>query len=241
MDLHNTNEDIIIAEVTEIFDSLEKNGNPDNICTCDQCRMDTMCYVLNRIEPHYIVSNRGAVRVERETIANQQRQADIVTMIREGIDKINENKRPSSKHSTRRGNITMENKPVFNLPTIIGRIFNGMNFEPISNIKVELLRNDDLVTMVDDNWQNPYHLLSHSEGTFSFWPAPILAENVNVHRNFEFFLRINAPNFDELKHFFKIPVVSEVKSITAFSRERTFKLADIYLFPPGEEEEENCF
>jgi competence protein ComFB len=236
MELHNTNEDIVIAQVTDIFNAIEQQGNSDNICTCDQCRTDTACYVLNRIEPRYIISNRGAVRVERESLENQQKDADIVVMIREGLRKIHHNKRLSSNHEIKNSSVSFQNKPIFNIPTVIGRVFNGTNFAPIVDIEIELLRNNDIVSMVDNNWQNPCHIVKHSEGTFTFWPAPILAEDVNVRKLFEFSVRINVPGFEELKHFFKIPVISELKNITTFSRERTFKLPDLYLFPPGEED-----
>ncbi len=235
MELHNTNEDIVISQITDIFNALERGANPNGICTCDQCRMDTACYVLNRIEPRYIVSNRGAVRVEGESIANKQKEVDIVAMIHEGMEQINRNKRLSSSHLVRTSASAVASKPVFNIPTIIGRVFNGTNFAPMEDINIDLLRNGDMVSMIDNNWQNPFHLVRYSEGTFTFWPAPILAEEEKLHRFFEFSVRIKAEGFEELRHFFKIPVRSELKNITAFSRDRTFKLPDLYLFQPGEE------
>ncbi|MDR0644989.1 MAG: late competence development ComFB family protein [Treponema sp.] len=235
MELHNTNEDIVVSEVTNIFDSLEKNGNPENICTCAQCRLDTACYVLNRIKPHYIVSNRGVVRVGQESLERQQQKIDIITIIHEGIKQINKNRRVSSHGFYVDSSLNM-NRPVFNIPTIVGRLFNGVNFMPMEDIKVELRRNEDIVTMIDSNWQNPYQLLSHCEGTFTFWPAPIQAESFDIRRNFEFSVRIKALDFEELNHFFRIPVTSEIRNISAYSRDRTFKLPDLYIFPPGKDD-----
>ncbi|MDR0785509.1 MAG: late competence development ComFB family protein [Treponema sp.] len=231
MELHNTNEDIVISEVTNIFNSLERKENPENICTCAQCRMDTVCYVLNRIKPHYIVSNRGVVRVEQEGIEEQQKKADIITIIHAGIKQINKNRRVSSHGFYTSGSTNM-NKPVFNIPTIIGYLFNGVNFTPMKDIEIELRRNGDLVTMIDSNWQNPYQILSHGEGMFTFWPAPIQAESIDICRDFEFSVKVKTPGFEELNHLFKISVVSEIRNISAFSRDRRFKLPDLYLFPP---------
>jgi competence protein ComFB len=84
MELHNTMEDLIIARVGDIFDTITKEGNPANYCTCTQCRIDTACYVLNRTQPHYIISNRGVARVQQETHENQQKLADITTLVYEG-------------------------------------------------------------------------------------------------------------------------------------------------------------
>jgi competence protein ComFB len=233
MELHNTNEDVVIAQVNDIFDFFDKNESSDGICTCEQCRMDTACFVLNRIEPRYIVSNRGAVRIEQESIANQQKEADIVAMIHEGIKRVNHNKRSSSDHAANVNSRIDGDTPTFNIPTMIGRLFDGANFAPISDVKVELHRDGILVPMVDSNWQNPYHLIQHSEGTFTFWPAPIPAEAANIHTSFEFSVTVKAPGFEELNHFFKIPVISEIRNVIAFSRDRTFKLPDLYIFPPG--------
>jgi competence protein ComFB len=235
MKLHNINEDIVISEVTNIFDSLEESGNPDNICTCAQCRIDTACYVLNRIKPYYIVSNRGVVRIARESIGEQQRKVDIITMIHEGIKQINKNRRVFS-HGVYTNRLVDTNRPVFNIPTIVGRLLNGINFTPIvEDIKIELWHNGDIVTMIDNNWQNPYQLSSHCEGMFTFWPSPIQAESINVIRDFEFSIKIKTFGFGELNHFFKIPVTSEIRNVSTFSRDRTFKLPDLYLFQSGDD------
>jgi competence protein ComFB len=237
MELHNTVEDSIINQVKEIFDSLEKNGNPENFCTCDQCRMDTSCYVLNRTEPNYIVSNRGVTRVQQESIERQQREADSVALVWEGLKRVNHNQRPNAAHKIHNtAGVAGANNPVFNIPTIVGRLFNGGNFAPLADVKVELLRNGDLVATKDNNWPNPFNLVSNTEGSFTFWPEPIPAASLDEHRSFEYSIRVESPDFETLHHFFKIPVISEVQTASSFSLGRTFKLPDLYIFPPGEAE-----
>jgi competence protein ComFB len=237
MELHNTVEDSIINQVMEIFDSLEKDGNPEKFCTCDQCRLDTSCYVLNRTEPHYIASNRGVTRVQQESIERQQREADIVALVWEGLKRVNHNQRPNAAHKTHTAaGAAGATNPVFNIPTIVGRLFNGGNFAPLSDVKIDLLRNGDLVVMKDGNWPNPFSLVSNTEGSFTFWPEPIPATALDEHRSFEYSIRVESPDFETLHHFFKIPVISEVQTASSFSLGRTFKLPDLYMFPPGEAE-----
>jgi competence protein ComFB len=199
--------------------------------------MDTVCYALNRSQPRYIISNRGASRVSQESHEHQQKEADMVALIYEGIKRVNHNQRPNFIHSSRgpfsEGGAGI---PVFNIPTIVGRLFNGNNFSPLSDVKVELLRNGDLVAMKDGNWQNPYILVANTEGTFSFWPNPVLAAEVDEHRTFEFSIRVEARDLETLYHFFKLPVISELQTTNTFSLHRTFKLPDLYMFPPGEAE-----
>jgi competence protein ComFB len=237
-EIHNTAEDIVFAQVTEVCDSIEKTKKGE-ICTCRQCRIDTACYVLNRIGPHYISSNRGVTRVEQGTIAHQQEEAEIVSLIYEGIGKVNHNRRPFINHGAKNAEPeTASNAPVFNLPTIVGRIFNGLNFEPLSEAKIELRRNGDLVAMKDASWQNPFDMVSNTEGMFTFWPSSIPAESANTHKVFEFSVRLEAPNLEPLIHFFKIPVTSEIQAAGAYSMERSFKLPDLYMFPAGGAEDD---
>jgi competence protein ComFB len=237
MELHNITEDIVFSKVETVFDSITKERNPENFCLCYQCRMDTICYVLNRSEPRYIVSNRGVARIEQENLQRQQKEADIVALIYEGLKRVNHNQRPTSFHKGVAAP-TVINTPVFNIPTIVGRLFNGTNFAPMSNVKVELHRNSEMVSMKDSNWQNPYNLVSNTEGTFTFWPTPVPAEMANVHKIFEYSIRIEAPEFETLNHFFKIPVISEIQSVAAYFMGRTFKLPDLYMFPPGGDEDD---
>jgi competence protein ComFB len=237
MELHNTVEDLVLAGIGEIFANIEKNDNPGKLCTCNQCRMDTACYVLNRITPYYIASNRGAARVERETIEKQQLNADIVAMIYEGIRRVNHNLRPTAVHSLKAAEPHSQNTPIFNIPTIVGRVFNGSNFAPVAGINVELFHNGELVPMKDNNWQNPYTLVANTEGTFTFWPKAIPAAESNLHQVFEFNVKIEAAEFETLNHFFKIPVISDIHPISSFSLSHTVKLPALYLFPPGNDED----
>ncbi|MDR3341323.1 MAG: late competence development ComFB family protein [Treponema sp.] len=237
MDLHNTNEDSVIAKVNDIFDSIEKKGNPEKICSCSQCRIDTACYVLNRIKPHYVVSSRGVARIGQEAIAHQQVTADIVTLIWEGLKQINHNQRPFFSHNRTIHNNTAEtSQPVFTIPTIVGRLFNGLNFAPMADVQIELLHKGELIPMLDSNWQNPYHLVPHTTGTFTFWPAPIQAEAANLHQNVRFSIKVEAEGFEKMKHFFEIPVISEVPIPAKVSTEQILKLPDLYLFPLGGED-----
>jgi competence protein ComFB len=238
MELHNTAEDVVLIRIDEIFETIDKGDNPDGLCTCSQCRVDTACYVLNRTTPHYIVSNRGAARVEHESIRKQQQDADIVSLIYEGIRRVNHNQRPTAVHGGKQAEVNSLSSPVFNIPTIVGRIFNGSDFAPIAGVMVELFHNGELVSMKDNNWQNPCVLVPNTEGTFTFWPNPIPAEEGNIHRIFEFNVRVESPQYETINHFFKIPSISDIRAATSFSLVHTIKLPDLYLFPPDNDSDD---
>jgi competence protein ComFB len=237
MEVHNTVEDKVLSRVEEIFQAFAEQKNKEKFCTCNQCRIDVICYSLNRLRPHYIVSHRGASRVQQEVFELQQQAADITALIHEGIKRVKHNQRPYFSHQSDAGKTDVEDGlPVFNVPTIMGRLFNGNNFSPLSDVNVELLWEGELVPMKDGNWHNPCKLVHNVEGTFSFWPAPAKASKVDKHKIFSYTLRVSHPEFETLNHFFKIPVASEMLPAASFSLERTFKLPDLYMFPPGEGE-----
>jgi len=238
MELHNTMEDIVVARVNEIFEAIDTGDSAQTYCTCKQCRLDITCYTLNRVQPHYIVSNRGVTRVQWGTIERQQQIADITALIHDGFRQVNHNQRPNFIHfSGESGSGRDKIVPVFNIPVIMGRLFNGNNFAPVSDVYVELLCGGELVTMKDGNWQNPYRIVSNTEGSFSFWPVVVKASAMEEPRIFEYTIRVAAPELETLIHFFKIPLTSEIQPASSFTLKRTFKLPSLYMFPPGEAEQ----
>jgi len=236
MDIHNTSEDNVIRTVQEVFDAVKKEGNPEGLCLCEQCKLDTVCYTLNRIEPRYIVSNRGLTRVEKDGTERHQANADITALVYKGLKHVNHNQRPTATHDDSLPDSIVK-KLSFDIPTIVGRLFDGETFAPISGVTVELYHNGELVPMRNSNWQNPYTLIANTPGTFTFWPAPVPAAMVDMHQIFEYSIIINSPKYDTLTHFFKIPAVSAFKVDSTFFMNRTFKLPDLYMFSPGEAEQ----
>ncbi|MDR1127871.1 MAG: late competence development ComFB family protein [Treponema sp.] len=234
-EIHNTVEDTVFASINEICAAIEKEGR-DDICTCPQCRRDAVCYVLNQTVPRYVVSNRGVARAEQGgSIKQQQDIADITALIYEGIKRVAHNQRKTANHSARHEDEIRTDAPVYNIPTIIGRLFNGINFEPMAGVNVELRLDGDLVAMKDNNWQNPYTLVANTEGTFAFWPEPVPVDSKGERKNFEYSIHVEVSGFETLNHFFKIPMISDLAPVKSYSMTRTFKLPDLYMFPPGED------
>jgi len=237
MEIHNVSEDVVFESVHKIFEVIKSEGNPEGLCLCEQCKVDTICYTLNRIMPHYIVSNRGIARMEQDWTGKQQAEADIATLIYKGLRVVNHNQRPTAQHDDTISEDKVLTEPAFYIPTIIGRLFDGDTFAPLAGVTVELRSKGELVPMRNRNWQNPFTLVTNTPGAFTFWPAPVIAEGLDVHRTFEYSLKVESPQYETLTHFFKIPVISSM--VTAFSSvslDRTFKLPDLYVFHPGEAE-----
>jgi competence protein ComFB len=240
-EIHNVMEDLVYNQVEAICDQIEANGgrgkDGHEICTCRQCRQDIACYVLNRAKPRYVRSNRGVARVERTVESDSQALADIAVLVNEGVDQVSRNKRGSADHQGHEAAAKVPEKPVYNIPTIVGRLFNGGNFEPIYEGEVSLCYRGGLAAMKDANWQNPCQIVPNTEGNFTFWPDVVDAEEAGVRTVFGFSLTIKSPGMETIEHFFNIPVTSEVRAASAFTLERVFRLPDIYMFEPGEAEQ----
>lgn len=237
MEIHNISEDIVFHSVQTIFDSLKKEGNQGGLCLCEQCKMDTICYTLNRIEPRYVVSSRGITRIEQDWSARQQNEADIAALVYKGIRVVNHNQRPTASHNSSESAGKASAEPLFDMPTIVGRLFDGETFAPIMDAKVELRCAGELIFMRNNNWQNPFSLVENTPGNFTFWPAPVPAESTDIKKNFEFSIKIESPEHESMTHFFQIPVVSNIQIPNSHSLDKTFKLPDLYLFKPGEAEQ----
>jgi len=236
MEIHNISEDIVFNSVETIFEAIKSEGNTGKLCLCDQCKLDTVCYALNRVEPRYIVSNRGITRLDQDWTGRQQMEADTASLVYMGLKQVNHNQRPNSSHddTLKMGGDNIG--PAFDIPTIVGRLFDGGTFAPLAGVTVELRRDGEMVPMRNLNWQNPFTLIANTPGTYTFWPAPVPAEAVNVHQTFEFTLKVESTLYENMTHFFKIPTVSSIQTPYSYSLDRTFKLPDLYLFLPGEAE-----
>ncbi|MCL2193808.1 MAG: late competence development ComFB family protein [Treponema sp.] len=234
MELHNVSEDIVFGTVNKIFNSIAKGGNPENLCLCEQCKMDTICYTLNRIEPRYIVSSRGINHIEQDWAWKQQMEADIATLAYKGLRIVKHKQRPTSAHDSSTPEKKASKGPLFDMPTIIGRLFDGKTFAPLADVKIELLSDGALVPMRNNNWQNPFILVSKTPGTYTFWPAPVPADALDINRLFDYSLKVDDPRYETMTHYFKVPVVSGLLSTQP--PYETIKIPDLYLFPPGEAE-----
>jgi competence protein ComFB len=237
MDIHNTNEDLVFNKVQQLFEEIEKSGNPEGFCMCEQCRADTICFTLNRIEPYYIVSNRGLTRLDNSGLLQQQVEADITTLLYKGIRLVNHNLRPNAPHNLGNSGAPRINFPIFDIPTISGRIFDGISFEPVTDIEVALYSEGELIPGRNNNWQNPYTIVSSTPGVFSFWPAPVATSTIDVSKSIRYVIKVSSPDYEVLNHHFEITSISRNLGPNSQTLNRSFKLPDLYLFPPGEAEQ----
>ena len=236
MELHNVSEDIVFGMVEKIFDLILQEGNHGGLCLCEQCKMDTICYTLNRVEPRYIISSRGINHIGQDWAWRQQMEADVTALVYKGLRTVNHKQRAAT-HDGAAHEKKVPKGPVFDLPAITGRLFDGNTFAPLDGVNVELRCDGELVSMRNQNWQNPFALVRNTPGTYAFWPTPVPAEEADATRLFEYSLKVEGPQYETMIHNFKLHSVSVYLSAAVRHSSNTFKLSDLYLFPPGEAEQ----
>ncbi|MCX7787946.1 MAG: late competence development ComFB family protein [Spirochaetes bacterium] len=227
MEIHNLMEDIVFRMVDEVLQEESKQKEKEYLMS-PQCRMDLVCFVLNRIPQYYVTSGRGMAHTERTLKENPQLRVDIVTLIHEGLKRIETVRRPY--YDTPLKSRLIEG-PVFILPTIKGKLLNCTNFEPIQGVSIELRWEDDLLPMIDNRWQNPFYLDAKLEGTFLFLPSPIPATKPGEQRTFELEIRVQDDRFEPFHHYFKIELVAEEEMEAIPWKNPDHKLPELFLIP----------
>lgn len=229
MEIHNTTEDAVWAVIDEICRE-EEQSQAYHYCTSRACRIDAACYVLNRVPPRYVSSGRGMAHFESRYIEDPQLHVDIYTLAHEAFRRVtqvqrsyyhDESGRPAGSHSG----------PVYRFPTIKGRIFHALTFEPMKDIDITLLEHGEPVEMVDPRWNNPYRVVSHTNGTYLFRPAPRDAEESGQVARFEFELRAEATGFEPFRHFFELELTSDRDTESVIGDRDRHELPHLYMLP----------
>ncbi|MCQ2573537.1 MAG: late competence development ComFB family protein [Treponema sp.] len=233
MNIHNSMEEAVTSRVNEIFDQLKNEHITWLTCDCENCRLDTICYVLNRTQPKYYVSERGMLHSTLD-MDDSQLKTDITAIAMEGIRIINGSHR--SYHS---GHMTEKpssgGKYYYNFPVLMGAVYNGENFEPLDGVSVSLKMNGEDVAMSDSTWSNPAKTYKATKGNYTFWPASIEADKDEGPKVFKFTFEISRENFVSSTYAIEVPVVAEtVKKITLDSS-FSLKIKDIFLFDKNSE------
>ncbi|HAH62078.1 MAG TPA: competence protein ComFB [Treponema sp.] len=228
MNVHNIMEEYVKSRVDLMFDQLNENKPVWFTCSCEDCRLDAVNYVLNRTTPRYVVSGRGVVH-NSEVLDNPQMRADVDALAIEGIRLINAVQRPYHKNIKQAGKNDIQ-QPSFNFPVFIGTVFDGTSFEPLSDAAITLKYGDMIVDMIDKTWPNPCRTYKATKGTYSFWAKPFRADKSGISRQFNFTVEVAVKEYSPVSYAFDIPVVSDSDSKTEMNTSYSVKIQDLFLF-----------
>lgn len=159
MPAKNLMQDIVINILDEV---LKKEGNRG---VSERHREDIIAYVLNRVPPRYVTSERGLLYGALDAKYKTQEQVDILMLIYEAINKILKNNRPDNDQEER---THLEKSSL--LPHIIGQVLEESTLAIIPGVEVSLMFGKSRAGMVDADWENPYNTSPATKGRFHFWP-----------------------------------------------------------------------
>jgi competence protein ComFB len=162
---------------------------------------------------------------------DQQLAVDIVTLAHEGLKRVTSVQRSYYHEPEIDAHAATEASAHFNFPTIKGRMFHAVNFEPITDVDLYLLRDGEPVAMFDSRWQNPYHLVSNTYGTYFFWPEPVEADHPGQEEIFAFELFAECPGFEPFRHFFSLRITAESHIERGLKGSGEYSMSDLYMLP----------
>ena len=235
INIHNMMEEVVLEHVNTLYDQVKAKGSSWLTCDCENCRLDTASYVLNRIPAKYVVSGRGVTHSSNFVKDNTQLYVDIQKLAVEGMHLVSSAKRPY--HSESRPQ-QIESVNAFNFPTFFGNIFDGQTFEPVANAQVLLKMDGKLAEMMDVTWPNPCITYEATKGSYTFWVNSVEADGVGITKSYSFTIEVTAYGYQPTKYSFTVPLVSEKIDRREFNSTYNVKIQDIFMFKEGVENEQ---
>lgn len=184
MPVKNLMEDIVINIVEDVL-----SGNRD-LQKENVQKEDIIAYILNRIPPKYITSERGILHGKLEARYVIQQKTDILLLLYEAINVIN--RRRATEIVEESADSPLQ---IFRFAHIFGEVLEESTLSVIPDVVVTLLFNGKPARMVDADWKNPYRTNRATMGFYHFWPdyiesemgkGPIIKFTLNVqHVKFE--------------------------------------------------------
>lgn len=179
MKLVNYQEDLVL-HVAEIV----LQDRPD-VEFSQELLLDTAAYVLNRLPPRYIVSERGFTRLMADCMLDDGNEGnlgslvELLLLINTAVDVIKERRLSPAGNEFQPEEEAVNDliQPRWhNIPYLIGRVVDRNDGKPVPGINISLLVNGELARQAGNGWTNPYTTSAAVLGYFSFLPAPIRDE-----------------------------------------------------------------
>ncbi len=196
MAIRNLMEDVVSSVVGELL-AKQKEELPH----ADMYWDDIIAYVLNRIPPKYITSERGILHDRIDALSAVQQRSDILFLAHEAIGFI-KGRRTSNNHADYDA---IARKSLF-FPHVLGEVVEETTFTSIPDVEVTLMRKGKKAAMIDESWKNPYVTHRATKGFYHFWPD-FDEEGMPREGTVGFTLIFSHPKFTKIEVDFEVPVV----------------------------------
>jgi competence protein ComFB len=159
MPITNLMKDIVVNTLDEVL----KQEKDERIT--DLGREEIIAYVLNRVQPKYVTSERGLLYGILDARHMVQQRVDILFLIHEAVHLISTRR---DHHVKKKGEETEDSS--FFFPHIVGRVLEESSLTVVPDLEVSLLYKESLAPMIDSDWDNPYRTNESTNGYYHFWP-----------------------------------------------------------------------
>ena len=171
MQLKNYQEDIVLKAIDIALEERPELRGDQSVIN------DVAAYVLNRVPPRYIMSERGFTRLAAEHLDESSSSLGsmigILVLVNEGIELIECRRRPFAANGTRALSVNEEISAVHNLPQIFGKVIDGENGAAVDGASVRLSIDGRTAEPAQPGWPNPFVTQHSTNGYYSFWPAAV--------------------------------------------------------------------
>ncbi|HUI69222.1 MAG TPA: late competence development ComFB family protein [Spirochaetia bacterium] len=176
MRLKNYNEDLVLDTVKIVLQ------DRTDVRPTRSLILDVAAYVLNRIPPKYITSERGFTREVVQAAGNGDEQRlvnaiELITHVNRAIDVVTRRRRESAPSRAKGRPASPSSKATdqkltyfYNMPHIFGRVVDARDGKPVISARATLWINDKLSAPAETGWRNPFFTNEQTDGYFSFWP-----------------------------------------------------------------------
>jgi competence protein ComFB len=220
-------------EIVRHYLELLLNDRSD-ICGCQQCRLDMLAYACNRVQPRYIVSERGHTHafLDRHSAQNQ---ADIMGIVSKSVEIVSKRARhfhgagqeavfPNTAHEDE-----SSEEYFYNFPHIVGRVRDLNSGAPLVGAVVTAFVNGTKAWLNDDSWANPYTTIDATQGAFSFWPASEKADTFSRTEKFNISILIECKDYISIEKSFTVKINPEKRKYRFLRSNQVYIIPAIHL------------
>jgi competence protein ComFB len=217
IELKNIVEDIVLDMIDGTDEVKEGKINKNQ-------KREIAAYVLNRVKPMYITSNKGFTNSIVQYQKDPQLLADIMLHISQAVKIV------KKTYST--DNLLEDldkEKMYFIFPKIYGKVISSRTMMPVESADVTLKIDSRPAKNIFGLWKNPTEILPIDDGIFSFAPLPETANPPYEKRTFtlELIVQVDGKKHNKIFHYETEPEL--LYNLENDFHENILQLEDIYI------------
>ncbi|MFP4114812.1 MAG: late competence development ComFB family protein [Spirochaetota bacterium] len=228
MELKNYQEDLVLRAIEIALEDHE------DLVTDRDFVNDVAAYVLNRVPPRYVMSERGFLRLALEQLEDEPQDRslanviELMILVNRGVEVVKGRRSaepvPRPPRLSEEPDLATGAEYVHNYPQILGTVVDGPSGDPVYGAIVTMHLDGDVAPPADSGWPNPYVTREETRGHFSFWPHATRSDRPELVGALLF--TVEHASYAPFRH------VEQVATKGGYSPTRTIRGDSILSLPP---------